>query len=115
MLAGWSHDHSAVVSQAVFQSRDNRLDLQRARGARTRHPRQSRPGIVQRAGRPAPGHGWGFATNDGLALPQHGDGPIVQPRTGRHTASPLHGDWRDWAARRGRSPGLPRRGAALLK
>jgi hypothetical protein len=47
-IAGWNHDDSAVVRKAIFQRLDHQLEAKLARGARDRHPRQSRPWIVPR-------------------------------------------------------------------
>jgi RNA-directed DNA polymerase len=113
VIAGWSHDYSAVVSQAVCHRLDNRLYLRRARWARYRHPRKSRHWIAQRYWRTDQGHGWVFATHAGLALNRHADVPIVRHGNVRDTARPFKGDWRDGATRRGRYPGISRRVAVL--
>jgi RNA-directed DNA polymerase len=115
VMAGWSNYYSAVVSKATFQRLDHQRYVKLARWARSRHPRKSRHWIAQRYWRTDQGHGWVFATKNGLTLNQHGDVPMVRHAKVRDLASPFDGDWRYWAARRGRDPGIPRRVATLLK
>jgi RNA-directed DNA polymerase len=115
VIVGWSRYYSAVVSKAVFQRLDNLLYLRLARWARCRHPHKGRRWIARKYWRFAEGLGWHFGPKNGKLLAQHAAVPIVRHPKVKGTASPFDGNWRYWAARRGRYPGIPPRVARLLR
>jgi RNA-directed DNA polymerase len=115
VIVGWSRYYSAVVSKAVFQRLDNLLYLRLARWARFRHPHKGRRWIARKYWRFAEGLGWRFGPKDGKLLAQHSAVPIMRHSKVQGTASPFAGNWRYWAARRGRYPGSTPRVATLLR
>jgi RNA-directed DNA polymerase len=115
VIAGWANYYRAVVSTKTFQLLDHRLYEKLRRWAFSRHPRKGRRWVIQRYWDITPGKSWDFRDRDGPTLNQHGRVPIVRHVKVQGKASPYDGNWRYWAARRGRYPGVPRRLAALLK
>jgi RNA-directed DNA polymerase len=115
LIAGWANYYSAVVSTRTFHLLDHRLYEKLRRWAFFRHPRKGRWWVVRRYWTITPGHGWDFRAQEGPSLNQHTRVPIVRHVKVRGEASPYDGNWRYWAARRGKYPGVPRRLAALLK
>jgi RNA-directed DNA polymerase len=115
VIVGWSRYYSAVVSKAVFQRLDNLLYLRLAHWARFRHPHKGRRWIARKYWRFEEGLGWRFGPKNGKLLAQHSAVPIARHPKVKGTASPFDGNWRYWAARRGRYPGITPRVARLLR
>ena len=114
-ITGWANYYSAVVSTETFHRLDHHLYSKLRRWAHFRHPRKARRWIAQRYWEITPGKGWVFREVGGLALNQHTSVTIKRYVKVNGTASPYNGDWRYWAGRRGKYPGIARRLAFLLR
>jgi RNA-directed DNA polymerase len=115
LIAGWANDSSAVVRTTTFHRLDPQRDEQRRRWACFRHPRQGRRWAVRRSWDTTPGPRGAFRDRHGPTRNQPTRVPIVRHVKVQGEASLYDGTWSDWAARRGKDPGVSRRLAALLK
>jgi RNA-directed DNA polymerase len=115
IIAGWANDYRAVVSTTTCHRLDHRLDEQLRRWAFSRPPRNGRRWAIRRDWETTPGQRWEFREREGPTLNQHTHVPIVRHVNVQGKASPYDGNWRYWAARRGKYPGVSRRLAALMK
>jgi RNA-directed DNA polymerase len=115
VIAGWANYYSAVVSTKTFHRLDHRLYEKLRRWAFFRHPRKGRRWAIRRYWDTTPGQSWEFRERDGPTLNRHTRVPIVRHVKVQGKASPYDGNWRYWAIRRGKYPGVSRRLAALMK
>jgi RNA-directed DNA polymerase len=115
VIAGGAHYSRAVVSTKTCPRLDPRLSEKLRRWAFFRHPGKGRRWAIRRYWDTTPGQSGEFRDRDGPTLNQHTRVPMVRHVKGQGTASPYDGNWRYGAGRRGKSPGVSRRLAALMK
>jgi RNA-directed DNA polymerase len=115
VITGWANYYKAVVSTKAFHQLDHHLYNKLRRWAQYRHPRKSRQWVAARYWASSDGRSWVFRDTEGPALHQHTEVSITRHAKVKGTASPYNGDWRYWAARRGKYPGVSHRLARLLQ
>jgi RNA-directed DNA polymerase len=115
VITGWANYYSAVVSTKTFHQLDHHLYNKLRRWAHYRHPRKSRQWVTARYWDTSSGRCWVFRDTQGPPLAQHTNVPITRHTKVKDTASPYNGDWRYWATRRGKYPGVAPRLARLLR
>jgi len=119
IIRGWSNYYSTVVSKIIYSTLDNLVYSKLRAWAKRRHPMKNMGYVVKKYWHKVGGDNWVFTTRKGntnpLRLLNHTDTPIVRHVKVKGEASPYDGNLVYWSERKGESPEMPTRVAALLK